>query len=263
LEACNEAQREQGPVAFDCRDTIRFDTFGVALLASTASLRRVDGRQSVLLPPTDDQASQFMSEVELGAFVAGKPTEHGTVAIREMHALDPTYTHNITEILTRGVPGMTEENSYPIQLCLNELLQNVFEWSHSRIGCTALARWFRRTRSVSLAVVDRGIGIPAALRREKIQGLHRASDADVIVAAVTTPQLTSRRNRVGGLGLKTIRDVACGRGGRLTVLSLSAKVVWSGDRCTTSKSPPLSGTAVVIEFRPDAPFDSSGYVSVF
>jgi anti-sigma regulatory factor (Ser/Thr protein kinase) len=167
-------------------------------------------------------------------------------------------------MVRRGVPGMDEETSYPIQLCLNELLQNVFEWSHSPVGCLVLARWFHRTRSVRLAVVDRGIGIPAALRSRKVRGLHRSNDADVIVAAVTTPRLTSRENKVGGLGLKTIREVVCGRKGRLTIVSLGAKVVWNAEKLARYQSYPLRGTAIEIDFRPMSPVhDPDEYVPVF
>ena len=202
--------------------------------------------------PTDDDARDFVKEVGLDRFVAGEKTGLGTLEIRQLDALDAVYTMRVVDLLADRVPSkITEANSYPIQLCLNELLQNVFEWSQSPVGCFVLARWFRKSRSVRLAVVDRGIGIPAELRRFKIQALHRASDADVIKAAVMTPELTSRANRVGGLGLKTIRDVVCGRAGRLTVVSLGAKVTWSGNKISPYKSPHFRGTAVEIDIRPD------------
>jgi hypothetical protein len=159
---------------------------------------------------------------------------------------------------------MTEENSYPVELCLNELLQNVFEWAESGPGCLVLARWYHRTRSVRLAVVDRGIGIPAALRRRKVRGMHLESDAKVIEAAVTTPKLTSRLNRVGGLGLKNIHETVAQRRGRFTVVSLTAQVSWSGDKVRSVRMPDFRGTAVEIEFRPDAPVERPHeYVSVF
>lgn len=249
---CSELDRQSDALVVDCRDTLRFGPLGVTMLASAIALRRTRGWQTELALPTDDDARGFVKEVGLDRFIAGETTGLGTLEVRQLHALDAVYTLSVVDLLAQGVPGrITEANSYPIQLCLNELLQNVFEWSQSPVGCVVLARWFRKSRSVRLAVVDRGIGIPAELRRFKIHALHRASDADVIKAAVMTPALTSRKNRVGGLGLKTIRDVVCGRAGRLTVVSLGAKVTWSDDRISQYNSPAFRGTAVEIDIRPD------------
>jgi hypothetical protein len=187
-----------------------------------------------------------------------------TAPAAALEALDASYTQAVTEMVMRGVPGTDDQTGYLIQLCLNELLQNVFEWAESPMGCTVLARWYHKTRSVRLAVVDRGIGIPAALRRHKVRGLHRSSDAEVIIAAVTTPQLTSRQNRVGGLGLKTIREEIARRKGRLTIVSLGAKVVWTDQRSSHYQAFPLRGTAVEIDFRPTHAISDPGeYVPVF
>jgi hypothetical protein len=118
---------------------------------------------------------------------------------------------------------------------------------------------------VRLAVVDRGVGIPARLRGLRIAGLHREPDANVIDAAVTRPQLTSRVGRAGGLGLKTIHEVVTGRGGRLTVMSHNAKLVWVGSKSvSTSRIPGFRGTAIEIDYRPDRPVENPNeYVSVF
>jgi signal transduction histidine kinase len=175
-----------------------------------------------------------------------------SLELRQLYALDPLYTEAVVELLTEGVEGITKENSYPIQLCLNELLQNAFEWSRSQVGCFVLARWYKKTGSVRLAVVDRGIGIPAALRSAQVKGLHRKRDEEVIEAAVTMKHLTSRANQVGGLGLKTVREVVCGAAGRLMVVSLSGKVAWSGPKGILHKYPaaPFRGTAIEIDIRP-------------
>jgi hypothetical protein len=261
---CEQVEREDGPVLLDCRKTAMLGPLGVALLASTVALRRSAGRLTELLAPEEDFACQFFDEVGLARFAKGTATGIGTLEVRQLLALDATYTGDVTQMVLRGVPGMNDDTSYPIQLCLNELLQNVFEWSKSPIGCTVLARWFHRTRSVQLAVVDRGIGIPAALRRKKVRGLHRSNDADVVVAAVTEPRLTSRANKVGGLGLKTIREIVCTRKGRLTIVSLGAKVVWNAEKLGKYPSYPLRGTAIEIDFRPMAPVPHPDeYVAVF
>ena len=113
--------------------------------------------------------------------------------------------------------------------------------------------------------MDRGVGIPARLRALRIEGLHRAKDAEVIVAAVTKPMLTSRVGRAGGFGLKTIHETVTQRGGRLTVISMGAKVAWHGSVQAISKTSRFfRGTAVEIDFRPAEPVaNPDEYVAVF
>ncbi len=239
---------------------------GVCLLAASIAERRVAGHSTQLVPPQDEEAAHFLKEIQFDRFAAGRPTSaSSTITIRQLSALDPTYTTEAARVICEGVPGMDEASAYPVQLCLNELLQNVFEWSGSSIGCVVLTRWFHRTRSVRLAVVDRGVGIPARLRGLRIAGLHREPDANVIDAAVTRPHLTSRVGRAGGLGLKTIHEVVTGRGGRLTVMSHNARLAWVGSKSvSTSRIPGFRGTAIEIDFRPDRPVENPNeYVSVF
>lgn len=250
IETCASLEQEPQAVQLDCGPTTRFGPFGVALIAACIAVRQIEGRATELKLPNDRRAKEFASEIGLARFASGQRTGIGTLEVRQMRTLDAIYTEAVTSMLLRGVPGMTEENSYVIQLCLNELLQNVFEWAESPIGCTVLARWYLRTRSVRLAVVDRGIGIPAALRRKQVQDLHKATDADVIEAAFTRPRLTSRENRVGGLGLKTIHEKVNERGGRLTVVSHSAKLTWTGGKLMRARSVPMKGTGIEIDIRP-------------
>lgn len=253
IRTCTVLERERGPVDLDCSETVMLGPFGIALLASSIAIRRISDRETRVIRPRDEGANRFLSEVGFDKFARGEVTGHGTLEVRQMLALDAVYVDQAVGLLTEWVPGMTKENSYPIQVCMNELLQNVFEWAESPIGCTVLTRAFRPTQSVTLTVVDRGIGIPAALRRAQIRNLHRKSDAEVLFAAVRSPQLTSRKNpHGGGLGLKTIHDIVCQRSGRLTVIALTGKVAWSARRFSKFKSPALRGTAVEIDVRPEA-----------
>ena len=266
IRACTELEAAPDGVLLDATLTTRFEPVGAAMLAATAADRRAAGLATRWAMPREEGSARFVSEVQLDRVVEGRTTDaHGTLEMRQLFALDPSYTSGVTELLRAGVPGMDEVTAYPVQLCLNELLQNVFEWAGSKMGCIVLTRWFHLTRSVRIAVVDRGVGIPARLRALKIQGLHRASDAQVIVAAVTRPKLTSRVGRAGGLGLKTIHETVTQRGGRVTVISMGAKVAWHGGRQIVSKTSPFfRGTAIEIDFRPADPVaNPDEYVSVF
>jgi anti-anti-sigma regulatory factor len=142
VHAFAAGMREPEALIVDCARTEFFDPFGVALLAALIASREQEGRETSLLSPRASEADHFISGVGLKRFAGRESTGHGTLEIRQMRALDANYTGAVTDMLVRGVPGITEENSYPIQLCLNELLQNVFEWSESPIGCIVLARWY-------------------------------------------------------------------------------------------------------------------------
>lgn len=264
VRVCARAESHEGAVILDLRNTTFLGPLAVALLASCVALRARDGRQTSFEFPRQADPARFFSEVGLSSFAAGDSTGAGTLEVRQMATLDASYTRAVTEMLVRGVPGIDEANSYPIELCLNELLQNVFEWAESAVGCFVLARWYHKSRSVRVAVVDRGIGIPGALRRGPVKRLHSASDAELILEAVTTPRLTSRSNQVGGLGLKNVSETVLQRRGRLTVLSLSAKLSWSDENLERADVPRFGGTAIELEFRPDAPVERPyDYVPVF
>jgi hypothetical protein len=108
---------------------------------------------------------------------------------------------------------------------------------------------YKETNNPRLAIVDAGIGIPAALRRGRVQGLERAKDAEVIARAVEQRGLASRVQRPGGLGLKTIREAVEARGGSLTVLS-QGKVIFRAGKHTSRPVPHFRGTALELDFRP-------------
>ena len=71
-------------------------------------------------------------------------------------------------------------------------------------------------------------------------------------------------NQVGGLGLKNVSETIRQRKGSLTVLSLSAKLGWHEHKMQQTDVPSFAGTAIELEFSPDAaverPYD---YVPVF
>jgi hypothetical protein len=266
IRACAELENAPDAVIVDASRTTRFEPVVAAMLAATAADRRAAGLSTRWAAPLDKSAAQFVREVQLDRLIEGTIVDaHGTLEMRQLTALDPSYTEGVAELLQAGVPGIDDVTAYPVQLCLNELLQNVFEWAESRMGCVVLTRWFHRRRNVRIAVVDRGVGIPARLRALQIQGLQRATDADVIVAAVTRPKLTSRVGRAGGLGLKTIHETVTRRGGRLTVISLGAKVAWHGTKQIAGRTAQFfRGTAIEIDFRPAGPVaNPDEYVSVF
>lgn len=121
--ACSDAEAARQDVEIDASETARFGPMGVAMLASSFALRRTAGWRTTLIGPIDAAAAEFLDEVGFERSASGQPPSLGTLELRQMRALDAVYTECIADLLVQRVPGITEENSYPIQLCLNELLQ--------------------------------------------------------------------------------------------------------------------------------------------
>jgi len=237
-----------------------FGPIGVAMIAAAAAIRI----QAALKPAElrlaegDEETRRFVREVGLASWfgTTEAPRREGTLAVRQMTTLEPLYTEGVADLLAQQVAGTSEELSHLIQLCLNELLQNTFEHARSKVGAVVHCRWYANSGNLRIAVVDAGIGIPAALRiaskrgKIKFNQLQRLDDAVLIVDAVTKTGFTSREGpRAGGLGLKHLHEIATSRGGRLVALSLGAKVEFQSRGPMRRRTPYFRGTAVELDFR--------------
>jgi len=269
LNACEQIERLGKVLAIDASTTTMFGPMGVALLALALARRRTAGLPDLTLrKPESGEARRYLEEVGFSRFLtsehANENPSAGTLEMRHLFQLVPVYTEQMARLIADRVPGTPEEVSYLIQLCLNELLQNVFEHAESKEGCFVLARWYAKTRSVRIAVADGGVGIPAALRRKGIAGLQRRNDADVVIEAVTRRGITSRLGtKQGGFGLKLLREAVTERGGKIVVLSSTAKVVFKRAVPQKPKSRLFRGTAIELDFRPLAPTPAPRAEEVF
>jgi hypothetical protein len=163
IALCEELEKAPEGAILDASGTLRFGPLGVALLGASALERKASGRRTEFVLPSDPEAANFASEVRLDRLVRGESTSaSGQIAVQQLKAVDPSYTQQVAHILEAGVTGLDEDTAYTVQLCLNELMQNVFEWASSRIGCVLFTRWFHVTRSVCFAVVDRASGFRRA-----------------------------------------------------------------------------------------------------
>lgn len=254
IKCCTQLESGKD-VILDASRCERFGPLGVALAAASLARRRQSGLPVVkFVAPRDPGARTFLREVGFERALRGtaeRADSRNTLELRQLHALDPTYIDEVSGLLAERVPGFPERVRFLIDLCLKELLQNVFEWARSPIGCFVQTRWHARDRNLRLALVDGGIGIPASLRSHKIQNLQRERDEEIIVAAVMRKGLSARRGRPGGLGLKTIREIATDRLGKLTVVSQGAKVTFRSDGPRPARTLQWRGTAIEIDFRPD------------
>ncbi|MFI5301134.1 MAG: ATP-binding protein [Polyangiales bacterium] len=236
----------------DASATEFIGALGAAMIACAAASRAQPIAKVV--PPRKGAARRFAEQTHLWDTVL-RPLLPGavqfssdTLAVRQLRALDPTYTTALAELLGTHVAGVSDSTSHLVQLCLNEALQNVFEHAHSSVGCFVLARWHKKVGNLRLAVVDRGRGIAAALR--DVPTNRDRADADLVRDAVTVLGVTSRANRVGGLGLKTIRDIVVAREGRILVSTGDTWLAASAKGVSVGPAARWDGTAIEIDFRP-------------
>ncbi|MGE5786022.1 MAG: hypothetical protein ACM3ZE_15595, partial [Myxococcales bacterium] len=242
-----EAEREKGPVEFDCSKIEAWGPFGIALLASSLVVRARLGRETHLVEPTDPDALEGLEDTGLIQIAKGEPVGLDGAHVRWIELEPRTSPRELALSLTASL-GAAPASAPPIvEPCLVSLLDNFFEWSASTVGGFVVVRWHKKTRQARFAVVDRGLGIPAVLRRGQVGNLIRLPDVDVIEAAFSDPLATSRPGQGKGMGLKQLREHVLGHRGKLTVISLGAKVSWVGDRISKAPSPAMHGTAIEID----------------
>ncbi len=245
-----EAEREKGDVEIDCSKTEAWGPFGVALLASCLMVRQKLGRQTLLIAPPEGDALASFEETGLGLLAKGETVGLNGGQVHPIAIEKHEASNELAAALSSPLCVAAESAPAVVQPCLETMLDNLFEWSESGVGGFVVVRWHKKTRQARFALIDRGIGIPAVLRRSQVGNLIRSSDAEVIEAAFSDPNATSHHAGKPGLGLKQLRDCVLAHKGKLTVISLGAKISWTGDRVTRSPSPAMRGTAIEIEMSP-------------
>jgi signal transduction histidine kinase len=242
-----EAEREKGPVTIDCSKTESWGPFGAALIASCWAIRKRNGRETEFLAPAEAEAAEQFDQTGIATLSGGDAdaVDGGQVHPITMEAHEPS--HQLATALSLPLSAAVESAPALVTPCLETMLDNLFEWSESSVGGFAVVRWHKKNRQARFALVDRGLGIPAVLRRSHVGNLIRANDVEVIEAAFLDPTITSRPSGTQGLGLKRLRDLVLAHKGKLTVISLGAKLSWSGDRVTKAPSPAMRGTAIEVE----------------
>lgn len=242
-----DAEREKGAVEFDCSKTEAWGPFGIALLASSLVLRNRSGRETRLIEPLDADHHAAFEETGLSEVVRGEVASASVGSVQLISITQQKVVSEVASTLASPLEQVAKDAPAVARPCLEILLNNLFEWSQSPVGGFAVVRWHKKTRQMRLALVDRGLGIPAVLRRGHVGDLIRSSDVDVIEAALSDPTVTSRDAGTPGLGLKELREHVLAHKGKLTVLSLGAKIVWAAERITKASTPAMRGTAIEID----------------
>jgi anti-sigma regulatory factor (Ser/Thr protein kinase) len=132
---------------------------------------------------------------------------------------------------------------------ISELCQNIYQHSGDAHGCVVIQKYQPEQDEVfvCLAVGDSGCGIRANLiKRYRWLG----SDPIDFVRAAMDGSYTSRPHGRGGLGLRTVRNIAAAHRGYVTVRSETAAVTDWGTNVRNSQNLALvAGTQVSVKMR--------------
>ena len=94
-----------------------------------------------------------------------------------------------------------------LNLCLSELINNVYNHSHSTIGAYVFAQYYSKTNEIKLAVSDLGIGIPMSVNTyKKVLGEKELSSRECVIWALKEDMTTKSIPRNKGKGLDNIKS---------------------------------------------------------
>src|SRR3990167_6440018 len=93
------------------------------------------------------------------------------------------------------------EQAKPIRYIISELARNVFEHSQSEIGAILCAQYYKKSNTIRLGIVDRGVGI-----KQTISNAYTTKDDVDAIRLALSPGITGTTRRIGG----TAQNVGAG-----------------------------------------------------
>lgn len=155
--------------------------------------------------------------------------------------------------LVRRHTHVTEENAEYLRIGFNEMVQNVVDHSKSKIGCVASAKFNSFKGTVTIAVIDRGLGVLKTLQtRYPDLNTSRRVLQSVIDGGFSSKSRTSN----AGLGISNLAHFVRNLYGRLWIISGSAWIAVDASKPTESGEPrdwSFKGTAVFFTLRVATP----------
>ena len=144
---------------------------------------------------------------------------------------------------------LSKEELSNLSRVISELCQNIYQHSGDQHGCVMIQKYQPQPNNVfvCLAVGDAGCGIRANLIRRYPQLGHDPVD---FVRAAMDGSHTSRSHGRGGLGLRTVRNIATAHRGYVTVRSETAAVTdWGTNVRNYCNLASIAGTQVSVKMQ--------------
>lgn len=128
--------------------------------------------------------------VESGVSVAEHEAAGRFIPLTQIKTSD-----DLTNFFTELVPllHLDPEHARPIQYTISELVRNVLEHAHSAEGTFVCAQYFKKSNTVRLGIVDRGIGL-----KKSLEDFYSPSDDLDAIRLALTPGITGTTTKIGG-----------------------------------------------------------------
>jgi anti-sigma regulatory factor (Ser/Thr protein kinase) len=197
----------------------------------------------VALPDSPAQLRAFCRHSGLQAIVEDSsiPASEGdtVVPLRQIKQARWTDSEPIIQLVHRHRAITSELEEY-LQICVNEVVQNIEDHSGSSIGGIMSARYLSQERQVRVAIVDRGAGIRATL----MDRYPDTTDENVLRRVLEGQFSALSRPNNAGLGLSSLGSMIECQRGSFVIVSLASMVVSKETRKFRTLPFSFPGTAV-------------------
>ena len=249
LQVADKALRSRSPkIIFDLSNCEFLTPTGVAVVCSVVTQCRDGGKQVDFLKPNDPKVKEFLDEIGFWGCLNLQTTQVGGI-------LGPTIqlsrlvnsSSKITDELARfyeSSMNISEGVSYALQFAHNELIENVFDHSHSRPGCLVCAGSTPTSKLLKLAVLDEGQGIKSSLSER-----HTVNDDVSAIKKSVERWVSAKPDR--GVGLHTLLNkfIQLNKG-ELRVVSGRGKVIFeSPDKIISEEALPYPWNGTIVEVK--------------
>lgn len=143
--------------------------------------------------------------------------------------------HEVIQLI-KGHIELTYDDEDALQLCFQEVGQNISDHAESMIGGVFTARYIANRQRIRVALVDRGIGILATLRPRFPEILDSRTAIKSVLEGGFSAR-TFRRNR--GHGIRHLRDTVERLGGEVSIFSGDAAVHVADGQQRAAQSPDM------------------------
>jgi anti-sigma regulatory factor (Ser/Thr protein kinase) len=225
-----------GRYVFDMSDVTFIEPCGVmALISAARNLWSISGKQ-VLLKNLGQEIYPYLHRMDLFAIAREwlRPTspldQEWSRNDHTINLLELTCVRNYDDVClvvdrAEGIfgPFLSADELHDLLRVISELCQNIYQHSGDPSGCVLIQKYYQNSDNVFIcvAVGDSGRGI-----RSSLSGRHSGLGNEPIdfIRAAMDGNFTARVHGRGGLGLRTVRNIARNNRGYVTVRSESASV---------------------------------------
>lgn len=247
---------------FDMSKVTFIEPCGVIALLSIVRQCAMQTGERVLIKNLNEQLYPYLHRMDL--FRVGEAWLKPLMPLNEEWSRNAQTTNlleltpitsydDVTSVLERAhgifAPWLSAAELSNLKSVISELCQNIYQHSGDVHGCVLIQKYQpdgQNRVSICLAVGDSGCGIRTSLSKR-----HRGLGDDPLdfIRGAMDGNRTSRPHGRGGLGLRTVRDIATAHRGYVSVRSETASVTdWGKSRIYSSSNlARIAGTQVSVK----------------